>query len=349
MNSPSCRASSVAGVATTWGLVAAGWQAAAAPAVPAEGPAAARAVVVWAVAWVGAAAPAEGPAAAPAGAVSSSSIASPSRGRADLAPCQDRRNQPQCRSIGVSWVYARGQSIFGSAAGNNSLMTFSANTAVNQGTGLLGFAQSPQRTAGAANLATPSGSAPLFGVFNSGHFSLFINALGPTAWRRSWPSRIWLHSTANPPGSWSAVISPIQCRRARPMPGGTAVVTIQFDRFGTILTFLPQILANDVIRLDVEPVISQLDFASGTTVNGGNVPGIDERSARTVVELREGQTLAIAGLLQSTPRPPRTAFPVWAICRSSDPGSAPTVSRRSRPRPSCWSLPNWSPRSKSAK
>ena len=36
--------------------------------------------------------------------------------------------------------------------------------------------------------------------------------------------------------------------------------------------------------------------AEGTTVNGGTVPAIDERSARTVVELREGQTLAIAGL-----------------------------------------------------
>jgi pilus assembly protein CpaC len=83
------------------------------------------------------------------------------------------------------------------------------------------------------------------------------------------------------------------------IPGGTAVVTVQFQRFGTILTFLPIILPNDVIRLDVEPVISQLDFAQGTTVNGGIVPSITERSARTVVELREGQTLAIAGLLQS--------------------------------------------------
>ena len=77
------------------------------------------------------------------------------------------------------------------------------------------------------------------------------------------------------------------------------MVTVQFQRFGTILTFLPEILPNDVIRLDVEPVISQLNFAQTTTVNGGVVPSITERSARTVVELREGQTLAIAGLLQS--------------------------------------------------
>ncbi len=84
------------------------------------------------------------------------------------------------------------------------------------------------------------------------------------------------------------------------IPGGTAVVTVQFAKFGAILTFIPQILANDVIRLDVEPIFSQLNFASGTTVNGGKVPAIDQRSARTVVELREGQSLAIAGLLQTT-------------------------------------------------
>ena len=83
------------------------------------------------------------------------------------------------------------------------------------------------------------------------------------------------------------------------IPGGTAVVTVQFAKFGAILNFLPQILANDVIRLDVEPVFSQLNFGQGTTVNGGAVPAIDQRAARTVVELREGQTLAIAGLLQT--------------------------------------------------
>ncbi len=53
-----------------------------------------------------------------------------------------------------------------------------------------------------------------------------------------------------------------------------------------------------MIRLDVEPIFSQLNFGQGTTINGGFVPSISQRSAHTVVELREGQTLAIAGLLQ---------------------------------------------------
>src|SRR5262249_35015273 len=45
---------------------------------------------------------------------------------------------------------------------------------------------------------------------------------------------------------------------------------------------------------------SQLDPTTGTSVAGTAVPGVSQRSARTVVEMREGQTLAIAGLLQST-------------------------------------------------
>jgi pilus assembly protein CpaC len=94
------------------------------------------------------------------------------------------------------------------------------------------------------------------------------------------------------------------------IPGGTAVVTVQFAKFGAILTFLPQILPNDVIRLDVEPIFSALNFGQGTTINGGKVPAIDQRSARTVVELREGQTLAIAGLLQTTTNSTTIRVPV---------------------------------------
>ena len=79
------------------------------------------------------------------------------------------------------------------------------------------------------------------------------------------------------------------------------MVTVQFQRFGTILTFLPEILPNDVIRLDVEPVISQLNFAQGTTV------GTAAWSPRSLNEARgpssscgRARRLAIAGLLQST-------------------------------------------------
>ncbi|MFO0956404.1 MAG: hypothetical protein U0800_02925 [Isosphaeraceae bacterium] len=82
--------------------------------------------------------------------------------------------------------------------------------------------------------------------------------------------------------------------------GGGTAITIQFKDYGALLEFLPTILPGDLIRLDVEPVFSQLDEINGIDVLGTRVPGIRERRARTVVELREGQTLAIAGLLQKT-------------------------------------------------
>ncbi len=56
-------------------------------------------------------------------------------------------------------------------------------------------------------------------------------------------------------------------------------------------------------------MISELNYVQSTVVNGGQVPSITERSARTVVELREGQTLAIAGLLQLTTNASATRIP----------------------------------------
>jgi pilus assembly protein CpaC len=138
----------------------------------------------------------------------------------------------------------------------------------------------------------------LFGIFNAGHFSLFINALRQNSMAKILAEPNLVALDGQPARFLVGGLFPFPVPQSSSVPGGTAVVTVQFKRFGTILTFLPQILPNDVIRLDVEPVISQLNKAEGTTVNGGAVPAIDERSARTVVELREGQTLAIAGLLQ---------------------------------------------------
>jgi pilus assembly protein CpaC len=59
------------------------------------------------------------------------------------------------------------------------------------------------------------------------------------------------------------------------------------------------VLSRGVINLRVEPSVSEIDFTVGTTVNGTTVPGLTKRDARTTVELRDGQSFAIAGLLQT--------------------------------------------------
>ena len=99
----------------------------------------------------------------------------------------------------------------------------------------------------------------LFGVFNAGHFSLFINVLRQNAMAKILAEPNLVALDGQPARFLVGGQFPFPVPQSSSIPGGTAVVTIQFRRFGTILNFLPQILPNDVIRLDVEPVISQLN------------------------------------------------------------------------------------------
>jgi pilus assembly protein CpaC len=74
-------------------------------------------------------------------------------------------------------------------------------------------------------------------------------------------------------------------------------VTIEWREFGVRLNFTPSVTNIGNIRLDIAPEVSSLDFAGGLTLSGFQIPAILSRRARTHVELREGQHLAIAGLL----------------------------------------------------
>jgi pilus assembly protein CpaC len=75
-------------------------------------------------------------------------------------------------------------------------------------------------------------------------------------------------------------------------------VGVRFEEFGTRLNFLPLLLANGKIRMEVEPEISRLDAASGKTVNGTFVPGRITDRVNTTVELRDGQSFVLGGLVQ---------------------------------------------------
>lgn len=87
--------------------------------------------------------------------------------------------------------------------------------------------------------------------------------------------------------------------------GGAQAATTQFKGFGTQLSFTPTVLDKDRIRLIVAPTFSTLNTTN--TVNG--VFGLDTRSVTTTVELREGQVLAIAGLLQEQQRGDESRVP----------------------------------------
>jgi pilus assembly protein CpaC len=88
--------------------------------------------------------------------------------------------------------------------------------------------------------------------------------------------------------------------QAIPVPAGLGQIGVQFEEFGTRLNFLPIVLGNGKIHLEVEPEISNLNAANGVTIEGTVVPGRDTQRVNTTVELETGQTFVIGGLIQHT-------------------------------------------------
>ena len=91
--------------------------------------------------------------------------------------------------------------------------------------------------------------------------------------------------------------------------GSNGAVTVEYKEFGIRLKFTPRI-AGDVIRLKVAPEVSSLDFANGVTLGGFRVPALTTRRAETDVELRDGQSFAVAGLLNNISQEDRAAIPI---------------------------------------
>ncbi len=83
--------------------------------------------------------------------------------------------------------------------------------------------------------------------------------------------------------------------------GGSGVgqITIEFKEFGIKLNFLPTITPTGAIHLVVTPEVSSLDYANGLTVGGFTVPGLSTRRVTTEIELQNGQSFVIAGLLNN--------------------------------------------------
>jgi pilus assembly protein CpaC len=90
--------------------------------------------------------------------------------------------------------------------------------------------------------------------------------------------------------------------------GSSGQVTVQFKEFGIRLNFTPTI-AGDVIRLKVRPEVSTLDFNNGVTISGFRIPALTTRRAETEVELRDGQSFAIAGLLDNVSQTDSSSIP----------------------------------------
>jgi len=82
------------------------------------------------------------------------------------------------------------------------------------------------------------------------------------------------------------------------VPQSLGSVSIEYKKYGTQLDFVPIVLGNGHIRLEVRPRVSEIDPSRTVTIGSVSVPGLRTREVETGVEMKAGQTLAIAGLVQ---------------------------------------------------
>ena len=80
--------------------------------------------------------------------------------------------------------------------------------------------------------------------------------------------------------------------------GVSNAITVQWKPFGVSLAFTPTVLADGVINLLVEPEVSSIDATASIVINNLTIPGLQTRRAKTMVELRDGETFMMAGLIR---------------------------------------------------
>ena len=81
--------------------------------------------------------------------------------------------------------------------------------------------------------------------------------------------------------------------------GGTPAVSIEFKQYGIRLNFIPTVTPRNTIRLQVAPEVSALDYTHEVEISGFEVPGLTSRKVNTEVELQDGQSFMIGGLLDN--------------------------------------------------
>jgi len=199
-------------------------------------------------------------------------------------------NRTGMREVGADWI-------FGAENGNVVGTNISGNQVTAQGTmggnSSNGAVNGGLNSAGTGNVLGANGTA--FGIFPSANLDVLLRILRKNA----------LLSILAEPNlvSMSGHEASFLAGGQFPVPvvsGLGGQVSIQYKDFGVQLRFTPTIIDEDTIRLNVAPEVSTIDQSLGTTLVPGGVPtpGINTRKVNTTVEMREGETLALAGLLE---------------------------------------------------
>lgn len=201
-------------------------------------------------------------------------------------------------ALGVNFGLADGTGSFGNTVGNVSSL-FPGNGSSGASGSLNGAFNAPTSSVGSG--VTQFGG----GVIGSTAFEVFLSALRDNNLLRILAEPNLVTTSGQEAQFLAGGEFPV------PVPSsGSNNVSIEYREFGVRLKFVPVVLGGGKIRLKVSPEVSDLDFTIAVNVAGTRVPGLRKRNLTTTIEMNEGQTFAVGGLLNQTVTSSRTSTPL---------------------------------------
>ena len=193
-------------------------------------------------------------------------------------------NRTAARNIGLNFSYTN----------NAGITVFTDNTGglINNGSGTGGAGG---LISGGLNFASNSG-ANILAVLNNGKLPLLIQAMRDLNLARSWTDTNLVALNGTPAYLQSGGEFPVPVVTGQTLTG---LQGVSFIPFGVQMAFVPYVYDKDKIRLNINANVSTRDVSQGTTIGNSSVPGLTTRNFQNVVELRDGETLAIGGLIQT--------------------------------------------------
>jgi pilus assembly protein CpaC len=197
-------------------------------------------------------------------------------------------------ALGVNYNFASGAFLGGSNVGQVN----PSNRMLESGT----VGTTPPFNGVGLNGATPvNPSVTLYGAGQIGnfYFEYFVNALRQNNLLRVLAEPNLIATSGETASFLAGGEFPVPVTQGGGGAGGVAV-TVEYREFGVRLKFTPVILGDGKIRLKVAPEVSDLDFTTAVRFNGFVIPGLTSRKVETTIDLGDGQSFAIAGLLHNS-------------------------------------------------
>jgi len=205
------------------------------------------------------------------------------------------------KQIALHVLFAELDRTVSESFGVNLLSTGAANTPAQTSTGQFAPASSPELKGAIGNAI--SGTSTTFNLANMLNIFAFRPDLNLGATIQALQAKGLLQILAQPDlvttdGKEAHFTVGGEFPVPVPQSGASAgAITVQFREFGIRLSFTPNVTANGTIKLHVQPEVSTLDAANGIVISGFSIPALSTRKVETEVELSQGQSFVIAGLM----------------------------------------------------